>query len=256
MSLKQLINALFKLSGSQAMPKSDDSLVVAYSTTNQAYTAPYDGYLCVVGNSNSDSSEIVLTQNEISTGTTAAQNGWGVRQMMPLAKGQTANINFIGISTATIYFCRLIGGGINRLLSQAVRCVRGGGLCLNSSNTFVLSLIQQLPDLARVIRLTPYLFLLKAHQVFQLSLQLMVGVVYTLQGNSTEFTYRRIISSEVFLQLHGMLEMATTTLQDVSRFAKEKQLLASLEELRNLLVTSCTLQNDRCLNNAKEVCHA
>ena len=38
-----------------------------------------------------------------------------------------------------------------------------------------------------------------------------------------------------------------------SRFVKEKQLLASLERLRNLIITSCTLQNDRCLNNAKEV---
>ena len=226
----------------------------------QQVVSPIDGWAALtVSNAISNTAYISAhTSNGFSHQHSISSTQHSASLHIPVRKGDTVTVGQGGFASgAWLNFFERVGGGINRLLSQALQCVRGGGLCLNSSITFAPPLIRRLQELARAIRLIPYLFLLKTHHGLQQSLQLMVGAAYIFQENSTAFIYQRITLSEVFLQPRGLMKVAPATLQDVSRFAKEKQLLALLEELQNLIITSCTSQNGKCLSNvfAKEVCY-
>lgn len=117
MSIKKLINALFQLSGSRAMPIPDVRLAVnVYEgnvTNNQNinFVAPTDGYLCATANSNTENSELTITFGDMSTGVPAASIGWGLRCFAPLKKGTSCVVGTVGLASANVKFYKLVGGG-------------------------------------------------------------------------------------------------------------------------------------------------
>lgn len=117
MSIKSLINALFQLSGSRAMPVPDadlaTSVYVGDVTSNQSidFVAPTDGYLCATANSNTENGELTITFGDMSTGVPAAASGWGLRCFAPLKKGTHCIVGTIDLGSVNVKFYKLVGGG-------------------------------------------------------------------------------------------------------------------------------------------------
>ena len=115
---KKLVNALFQLSGSRAMPVPDANLAttiyVGIATGNQNfdYIAPTDGYLCATANSSTENAELTITFGDMSTGVPAAAPGWGLRCFAPLKKGTNCIVGTIGLASVNIKFYKLVGGGL------------------------------------------------------------------------------------------------------------------------------------------------
>ena len=134
MSVKKLINALFKLSGGQAMPNKQSNVITHSFSTSTSFVAPSDGYVCLRVEDPSTSwyrlSLITNSMEYLFNNDAGAHFGSG---WFAVKKGTTIeSILNSGIS-GSIKFISSVGGGAKSLLSQAVRCVRGGGLCLKTS---------------------------------------------------------------------------------------------------------------------------
>lgn len=124
MSIKKLINALFQLSGSRAMPVPDENSAVnvyegtVTSNQNVNFVAPTDGYLCATANSNTESAELVITFGDMSTGVPAAAQGWGLRCFAPLKKGTSCVVGTVGLASLNVKFYKLVGGGLRAFLRK------------------------------------------------------------------------------------------------------------------------------------------
>ena len=133
MSLKSLINALFKLSGGQAMPYgTKNSQSVTENNCNDLNTsAPYDGY--VIGRFSAVDGVVCRLYRESRAVVSGLGNTGGyVDVSFPVQKGQSITAYANNATTSlTVHFEKIVGGA-NRLLLQAVQCVRGGAICLKT----------------------------------------------------------------------------------------------------------------------------
>ena len=117
MSIKKLINALFQMSGSRAMPIPDARLAVnvyegnVTSNQNVNFVAPTDGYLCATATSSTENAELTITFGDMSTGVPAAAPGWGLRCFAPLKKGTSCVVGAVGLGSLNVKFYKLVGGG-------------------------------------------------------------------------------------------------------------------------------------------------
>ena len=138
MSYKTLQNALFKLSGGQAMPNYNGKISGVTLNNNQSVTAPVNGYFLVhaeVSDTNAiNDVSVTLSNSDRITTTQGCREGNWVDFLLPIQKGMTYVFGFLNIQTARYDIFPLVGGGINRLLSLAQSWIRGGVLWLTSSN--------------------------------------------------------------------------------------------------------------------------
>ena len=113
MSFKSLINALFKLSGGQAMPygiKNSQS-VTENDCNNLSTSAPFDGY--VVGRFSPENGVICRMYRD----TRAVVSGFGnydsyIDMGFPVRKGQSITAYANNATTPlTVYFEKIVGGG-------------------------------------------------------------------------------------------------------------------------------------------------
>ena len=87
MSLKSYLQALFKLSGSQAMPSSSVVELPLDNTDNfQSYVAPSDGFLAVL---TSDADGKAECRNDSAQFVYSRSNGEAAAAFIPAAKGQS-----------------------------------------------------------------------------------------------------------------------------------------------------------------------
>ena len=111
MSLKSLINALFKLSGSQAMPKDQ---WIDIDLQNQQFQIPYDGWLkfgfTTTGTENPW--YFVSIQNGLSFNVVASTFiAGGAQGFIPVKKGDTVHIDVNNCSLHQLQVFKLVGGG-------------------------------------------------------------------------------------------------------------------------------------------------
>ena len=148
-NIKSLVEKLFHMSGSQAMPSTSE-ISVSASEGEGSFTAPSDGYL-VLGASRKTSSDFAVVNiwNNINT-CSASSDGYGQsRAYVPCKKGKTVQFSIIGNIDRSA-FISTIGGGLNTIL-QAV----GGGLChlSHSFNRFSSSPAGKLTQTATCFKL-------------------------------------------------------------------------------------------------------
>lgn len=109
MSLKQLINALFKLSGGQAMPNYSSPIEHFNEGT---YVAPYDGYIqvhCVSG-AEADESQLSINNTRITSSIALLGGNW-LDFIVPVHKGDNCLVNITGESSSGIVrFYKTVGG--------------------------------------------------------------------------------------------------------------------------------------------------
>lgn len=119
---KKLINALFKLSGSQAMINRDDkqSITVNATGTPVSFVAPKDGYIFVRALGAVNASEVsVAGDYTVLGGSTATSTYVGIST--PIKKGEQATITIRSTQSQTIsdyraYFVALVGGELSAFL--------------------------------------------------------------------------------------------------------------------------------------------
>ena len=109
MSVKSLVQSLFKLSGSQAFPSSQYQSFTTSVNHNwgEQHVAPSDGYVCVWG-ANVSSVEI----GNISRGfSVRSQSTSSAGAMLPARKGETfhASISWTGDTAPTYRFYKSVG---------------------------------------------------------------------------------------------------------------------------------------------------
>ena len=128
MRFKTLQNALFKLSGGQAMPAVGRIVIYKGSGTveNQTYTPTKNGYFCI-DNYSPETTARSFIQGSILSYVT--QNGGRASIFLPVQKGQQVVYSASGSGQKTIRFFDLVGGA-KSLLSLAQTRIRGGVLCL------------------------------------------------------------------------------------------------------------------------------
>lgn len=148
-NIKSLVEKLFHMSSSQAMPSTSE-ISVSASEGEGSFTAPTDGYL-VLGASRKSSSDFAVVNiwNNINT-CSASSAGYGQsRAYVPCKKGKTVQFSIIG-NVDRSAFISTIGGGLNQIL-QAI----GGGLChlSHSFNRFSSSLAGKLTQVATCFKL-------------------------------------------------------------------------------------------------------
>ena len=110
MSIKKLTNALFKLSGGQAMPSAET--IVVSPTSDNNHIAPSDGYFTLGG-------EQALGNGSYLHGTssglaliTASLAGQGAKLYIPAKKGSTVFLFASQYKSQNITFNKLVGGGL------------------------------------------------------------------------------------------------------------------------------------------------
>ena len=118
----------------QAMPSENSiTLIDSDNTASYEYIAPADGYMWISTKYKNESGIVQLYDEtaEYSYQTEKQNSNARLKFMIPVRKGD--KVQKTGTLTVDLLkFIYSIGGGANRLLSQAVRCVRGGGLCLKN----------------------------------------------------------------------------------------------------------------------------
>lgn len=111
MSLKSLINALFKLSGSQAMPKSQWTDL---DTESSSIIAPSNGYLkLLIHTDNADSPWFNASVNNcLSVNWNAVDFVGGFSScFVPMKKGDTVSLFKSNCTFVAVQFFPLVGGG-------------------------------------------------------------------------------------------------------------------------------------------------
>lgn len=111
MSLKQLINALFKLSGGQAMPKNQ---WIDIDLQAQQFQMPYDGWLKFGFKTTGTENPwyLVSIQNGLSSNVVASTFITGGTQgFIPVKKGDTVHIIVNNCSLYQLQIFNLVGGG-------------------------------------------------------------------------------------------------------------------------------------------------
>lgn len=112
MSLKSLINALFKLSGGQAMPNEQSNVITHSFSSPTSFVAPSDGYVCLVAEDSSNTwYRVSLIDNAINylfNNNAGAYFGSG---WFAVRKGATIRASVNNGVSASIKFISTIGGG-------------------------------------------------------------------------------------------------------------------------------------------------
>ena len=115
MSIKSLIQSLYKLSGSQAMPSNSGSVENTVSA-NSAVVAPFDGYATLRLESASDYAiryARILSNNLDSavyaTGSNTSNGMQFAMVYVPVRKGSNVSAIFAGVSSGTIRFIKTVG---------------------------------------------------------------------------------------------------------------------------------------------------
>lgn len=106
MSIKSLIQSLYKLSGSQAMPSAQVIEVSNFGTDIVQYTAPTDGYACVQYNGRASSVECDIQVSGKLRSIASNNNGW-TSVFCPCKKGDTIYYRSTG-DTATARLFRFV----------------------------------------------------------------------------------------------------------------------------------------------------
>ena len=112
---KKLTNALFKLSGGQAMPKYSSPIEHSGSGT---YVAPYDGYIQIHGVAGAELDEAQLSINDIRIANLIAvvAGNW-LDFIVPVHKGDNCLVGITGSgSLANVRFYKTFGGGLTAFL--------------------------------------------------------------------------------------------------------------------------------------------
>lgn len=109
MSFKSSLNALFKLSGGQAMPNYSSPIEHSGEGT---YVAPYDGYIQVhtVAGAETDESQLTINNTRI-TSLIALRSGNWLDFIVPVHKGDNCSVNATGENSSSIVrFYKTVGG--------------------------------------------------------------------------------------------------------------------------------------------------
>lgn len=128
MRLQSLINALFKLSGAQAMPNARHSYQEFSGTgENQSFVSPINGYLEV--QSTESNARIALTGTASWMFVSTVDTGIGTCGVfLPVAKGQNVTVWLTNGKNATLRWINLVGEG--GLIAFCRLFKRGfGGVC-------------------------------------------------------------------------------------------------------------------------------
>lgn len=113
MSLKSLINALFKLSGSQAMPKTGDYITIGGGATQ--FTASSDGWLKVYSTTTNITTPWINVSVNNGVGIVLPCNAFLQALtclIMPVKKGDSITILFNGVTLGAVQLFKLVGGGL------------------------------------------------------------------------------------------------------------------------------------------------
>lgn len=105
---KNLVNALFKLSGSQAMP-SGETITVS-PTANNNYIAPTDGYFTLSGESALGDGAYLQGSGSGLALITSYSQGQGARLYIPAKKGNAVYLVTSSFVSSNISFTKLVGG--------------------------------------------------------------------------------------------------------------------------------------------------
>ena len=112
MSLKSLINALFKLSGGQAMPYGikNSQEVTENNCNNLSASAPFDGY--VVGRFSAEDGVVCRMYRDTRALVSGLGNTGGyVDVSFPVRKGQSVTAYANNATTSlTVHFEKIVGG--------------------------------------------------------------------------------------------------------------------------------------------------
>lgn len=114
MSLKSLINALFKLSGGQAMPSSGHiSLITSDITTTTQLVAPDDGYISILSSPSQSGSTgwIQLNGGNLISAASRYNTDQRTKLFIPVKKGSNITISLFSSTINEVWFCGLVGGG-------------------------------------------------------------------------------------------------------------------------------------------------
>ena len=126
MSIKKLINALFQLRGSRAMPNYNGQISGVTLVNEQTVVSPVNGYLRVhgeVSDNGGEDNEVNVTissTNRIVT-TQGKNNGNWIDFLFPVQKGVSYEFGFLNIQTARYDIFPLVGGGLRALLRKLCR---------------------------------------------------------------------------------------------------------------------------------------
>ena len=121
MSIKKLINALFQMSGSRAMPNYNGQISGVTLVNKQTVVSPVNGYLRVhgeVSDNGGEDNEVNVTissTNRIVT-TQGKNNGNWIDFLFPVQKGVSYEFGFLNIQTARYDIFPLVGGGLRAFL--------------------------------------------------------------------------------------------------------------------------------------------
>lgn len=119
MSIKSLINALFKLSGGQAMPNEQSNVITHSFSDSTSFVAPSDGYVClIVEDSNNTWFRLSLITNAItylfnSNAGSYFGSGW-----FAVKKGATIESTLTPGASGLIKFISSVGGGLRAFLCK------------------------------------------------------------------------------------------------------------------------------------------
>ena len=128
--LKELLQTLFKLSGSQAMPSGDKVVLMSQNgPISQEVVAPNDGYLNFDARG-SKANVTYLQSHALIYSDSSLRHGL----MVPVKKSERVILYSGCDGLATLTFLRTVGGGLNSILES------GGALCLRLKNTLARSL--------------------------------------------------------------------------------------------------------------------
>ena len=116
-NIKSLVEKLFHMSSSQAMPSTSE-ISVSASEGEGSFTAPTDGYL-VLGASRKTSSDFAVVNiwNNINTCSVSSAGYGQSRAYVPCKKGKTVQFSIIG-NVDRSAFISTIGGGLIKLFKR------------------------------------------------------------------------------------------------------------------------------------------
>ena len=107
---KKLTNALFKLSGGQAMPSAE--VVSVSKTSDNNYVAPSDGYFTLDGEQAIGNGSYLHGTSSGLALITASLQGQGAKLYSPAKKGSTVFLFASQYTSSNISFTKLVGGGL------------------------------------------------------------------------------------------------------------------------------------------------
>ena len=241
-NIKSLVEKLFHMSSSQAMPSTSE-ISVSASEGEGSFTAPTDGYL-VLGASRKTSSDFAVVNiwNNINT-CSVSSDGYGQsRAYVPCKKGKTVRFSIIG-NVDRSAFISTIGGGLNQIIQAIV-----GGLChlSHSFNRFSSSLVAKQCRAVRTL-------ILQSLRLVDGANNLLLHLTDTLKHT---FSTQEQSNFQTLQQPFGQNQLLMFLRGLISLFTKAINLSCILTtKIQKELISSSSRQSAQP-NLAKEVCHA